>query len=69
MTEDISNSFPLNRMSFWEHRFCEVCEGVFALKLENEVPSTEEETAESRSKNRHIAKMVLKQPCICNRGL
>jgi hypothetical protein len=69
MTEDISNSFPLNRVGFWEHRLCEVCDGAFALRLENEVSSTEEETADTKSKNRLIAKMVMKEPCICDRGL
>lgn len=69
MNEDISNSFPLNRVGFWEHRLCEVCDGAFALKLENEVSSTEEETAETRSKNHFIVKMVMKEPCICDRGL
>lgn len=69
MNEDISNSFPLNRVGFWEHRLCEVCDGAFALRLENEVSSTEEETAETRSNIHFIAKMVMKEPCICDRGL
>jgi hypothetical protein len=68
MTEDISNSFTLNRVGFWEHRFCQVCDGVFAIKHENEMLNTEEETAETRNKNHLIAKMAMKERCVCDRG-
>ena len=68
MDEDISNSFTLNHDGFWEHRFCQVCDGVFAIRHENEISSTEEETAETRTNNRLIAKMAMKERCICDRG-
>jgi hypothetical protein len=67
MIEDISNSFVLNHVGFWEHRYCEVCDGAFARKLDTEAPSDAEETVETRTSNRFIVKMVMKEPCICNR--
>lgn len=69
MIEDISNSFVLNEVGFYEHRLCEVCDGAFARRLENEVVSVEEETNQTRINNRFIVKMVMKYPCICNRAL
>ena len=69
MIEDISNSFLLNRVGFWEHRFCEVCDGVFAIRLDVEASSEEEETAETRARNRLISKMAMKEFCTCARGL
>ena len=67
MINDISDSFVLNHVGFWEHRQCEVCDGAFARKLDNEAQSVAEETAETRTKNRLIAKMVMKDPCTCRR--
>ena len=67
MINDISDSFVLNHVGFWAHRQCEVCEGAFARKLDNEAPSDTEETANTRAVNRSIVKMVMKYPCICRR--
>jgi hypothetical protein len=67
MIEDISNSVVLNHIGFWEHRHCELCDGAFARKLDTEAPIDTEEDAKTRSRNRFIVKMVMKEPCTCNR--
>lgn len=67
MFEDISDSVVLNQVGFWEHRHCEVCDGAFVRKLDQEITSDSEEDAETKSRNRLIVKMVMKEPCSCRR--